>query len=88
MSLRFLCTAVGAVLLCANAARADEAKRPNILWLTCEDISANLGCYGDKDAVTPNLDTLAKEGIRYTHAFSVAGVCAPSRPRRSRTSLP
>jgi uncharacterized sulfatase len=58
---------------------AAEAKRPNILWLTCEDISCNLGCYGDKDALTPNLDGLAKQGVRYNNAFSVAGVCAPSR---------
>jgi uncharacterized sulfatase len=53
--------------------------RPNILWLTCEDISCNLGCYGDKDANTPNLDAFAKTGVRYTNAYSVAGVCAPSR---------
>jgi arylsulfatase A-like enzyme len=53
--------------------------RPNVLWLTCEDMSPNLGCYGDPDAVTPNLDAFAKTAVRYTHAFSVAGVCAPSR---------
>jgi len=54
-------------------------KRPNILWITCEDMSPNLGCYGDEYAVTPNLDRLAARGIRYTHVFSHAGVCAPSR---------
>jgi len=53
--------------------------RPNILWISCEDISPRLGCYGDKAATTPNLDQLATEGIRYTHAFSCHGVCAPSR---------
>ncbi len=53
--------------------------RPNILWITCEDSSPNLGCYGDRFAVTPNLDRLAARGIRYTRAFSHAGVCAPSR---------
>jgi uncharacterized sulfatase len=58
---------------------ASAAERPNILWITCEDISPNLGCYGDPDAKTPHLDKLASEGVRYTHAFSVAGVCAPSR---------
>ena len=56
-----------------------DAARPNILWITCEDMSPNLGCYGDKYAVTPNLDKLAARGVRYTHAFSHAGVCAPSR---------
>ncbi len=53
--------------------------RPNILWITCEDITPSLGCYGDPAAVTPNLDKLAAEGVRYNNAFSIAGVCAPSR---------
>ena len=53
--------------------------RPNILWISCEDISPQLGCYGDPQAVTPNLDRLASEGTRFTHAFSCHGVCAPSR---------
>jgi N-sulfoglucosamine sulfohydrolase len=56
-----------------------QTERPNILWITCEDMSPNLGCYGDAYAVTPNLDRLAARGIRYTNAFTHAGVCAPSR---------
>ena len=56
-----------------------SAKTPNILWLSCEDISAHLGCYGDPHAITPRLDELATEGVRYTHAFTAAGVCAPCR---------
>src|SRR3954471_5504937 len=55
------------------------AKRPNILWITCEDISPNLGCYGDTYAVTPNLDRLATQGVRYEAAFAPIGVCTPSR---------
>ena len=55
------------------------AERPNVLWITCEDMSPNLGCYGDAYARTPNLDRLAAGGVRYTHVFSHAGVCAPSR---------
>lgn len=55
------------------------ADRPNILWITCEDISANLGSYGDPDAITPHLDRFAEQGVRYTQAYSTAGVCAPSR---------
>ncbi|HEY0865285.1 MAG TPA: sulfatase-like hydrolase/transferase [Lacunisphaera sp.] len=58
---------------------AQPVERPNILWLTTEDISPNLGSYGDPDASTPTLDQLAARGTRYTRAFSVAGVCAPSR---------
>ncbi len=59
-----------------NAASSD---RPNVLWITCEDTSPNLGCYGDEFAVTPNLDRLAEQGVRYTNAFSVCGVCAVGR---------
>ncbi len=54
-------------------------KKPNILWITCEDTSPRLGCYGDELAITPNLDKLASEGVRYTRAFATAPVCAPSR---------
>ncbi|MBN2315785.1 MAG: sulfatase-like hydrolase/transferase [Sedimentisphaerales bacterium] len=60
-------------------ARQAESKRPNILWLSCEDISPHLGCFGDEHAITPNLDQLAMEGVRYTNAFTTAGVCAPCR---------
>ncbi len=56
-----------------------QASRPNILWLSAEDISPHLGCYGDPHAITPNLDRLAAAGERYTHAFTTAGVCAPCR---------
>lgn len=55
------------------------AGRPNILWISLEDTSPRFGCYGDPLARTPNIDRLAEEGVRYTRAFAVAGVCAPSR---------
>ena len=61
---------------CAGEVRPD---RPNILWITCEDISPNLGCYGDAYARTPVLDALAAEGVRYTDAYGITGVCAPNR---------
>jgi arylsulfatase A-like enzyme len=54
-------------------------ERPNILWITCEDISPYLGSYGCAEALTPNLDRLAEEGIRYTHAYANAPVCAVAR---------
>lgn len=68
--------------LAGNAiARADEvtATRPNLLWITAEDICPNLGCYGDPDAVTPNLDRFASQGVRFTKVFSVHPCCSPSR---------
>ena len=59
--------------------REDSTKLPNVVWISCEDISPNLGCYGDDYASTPNLDRLAKQGVRYTQAFTPAGVCAVVR---------
>ncbi|MFK8113314.1 MAG: sulfatase [Rubripirellula sp.] len=53
--------------------------RPNIVWISCEDISPNLGCYGDPHAITPNLDRLASQGVRFDRAFTPAGVCAVVR---------
>ena len=58
---------------------AQSTKRPNILWLSCEDISPRLGCYGDSVARTPNLDRLAKQGMRFINVFTSAPVCAPCR---------
>ncbi len=72
-----------AVQGCSDAARqlTDQAAktRPNVLWITCEDINPYLGCYGDSFAITPNLDKLARQGVRYTNAFAPAPVCAPAR---------
>ena len=61
------------------SAQARAVERPNVLWITCEDISPDLGCYGDPYAVTPRLDRLASESVRYTRAFATIGVCAPAR---------
>lgn len=54
-------------------------ERPNILWISAEDIGPHFGCFGDPHAITPNLDGLAKQGVRYTRTFTTAGVCAPCR---------
>jgi N-sulfoglucosamine sulfohydrolase len=67
-----------ALAICATVVPA-QTKRPNILWISTEDISPDLGCYGDPYAVTPNIDRLAAQGVRYTNAFATAPVCAPSR---------
>ena len=61
------------------AASGYAADRPNFLWLTCEDISPYVGCYGFEQAQTPNLDKLADEGVRFTQAYVSAPVCAVTR---------
>ena len=56
-----------------------SADRPNVLWITSEDNSPYLGCYGDPLAKTPNLDRLAEQGVRYHNAFANAPVCSVAR---------
>ncbi len=62
-----------------SAAPTADHPRPSILWISCEDISPHLRCFGDTAATTPHLDRLARSGVRYTRAFTCYGVCAPSR---------
>ena len=79
---RRLLQAAGALLpwsLPALSRGGSGGQRPNILWISAEDVSPDLGCYGDSYARTPALDRLAAEGIRFTRAFSHAPVCAPAR---------
>lgn len=59
--------------------RGAQAKRPNILWITCEDMGPHLHACGDDYSVTPNLDRLASRGALYQNAWSNAPVCAPAR---------
>jgi N-sulfoglucosamine sulfohydrolase len=58
---------------------AQEVRHPNILWISCEDISPRLGCYGDSVARTPNLDKLAREGAIFTNVYTTAAVSAACR---------
>lgn len=55
------------------------ADRPNILWLSTEDISPHIGFMGDPHAITPNLDKFANEGVVFNRTYTTAGVCAPVR---------
>lgn len=64
--------------VCALAG-SDNQPRPNVLWVTAEDITTMLGAYGDSNAHTPNLDRFAERSIRFTRAFATAPVCSPAR---------
>src|SRR5688572_8789460 len=70
--LAVLCT----MALGAGAARGEEpeSRRPNVLWLTCEDMGPHIGPYGDRYATTPNLDRFAARALRYQNAWSNAPV--------------
>ena len=66
-------------LLLSLSAYPAFAAQPNILWISSEDHGPQMGCYGDTYATTPHIDTFAKRALRYTHAWAVAPVCAPTR---------
>lgn len=63
----------------AEAQKQEESK-PNVIFIMLDDMGwADLGSYGSKAVSTPNLDALAKSGIRFTDAYAGHTVCAPSR---------
>jgi N-sulfoglucosamine sulfohydrolase len=68
-----------ATLLVTNSSAQQPQKRPNILWISTEDMSPHLGCYGDVVAKTPNIDRLASQGARFTNVFTTAAISAPVR---------
>lgn len=76
-----LCCLIAPSAYVAPTATADDQTTPppNILWLTSEDNGPELGCYGDPNANTPNLDALAARSMIYLNAWSTAPVCAPAR---------
>jgi arylsulfatase A-like enzyme len=61
-------------------ARAVLTPRPNIILIMADDLGyGDLGCYGQKKILTPGIDRLAAEGMRFTQAYAGSSVCAPSR---------
>lgn len=54
-------------------------EQPNILWIYIEDTNAWMSCYGDTLIETPNIDALARVGVRFDRAYMTAGVCSPTR---------
>lgn len=67
----------GAVI--APKAIAQEKVKKNIVFIAVDDLKPLLGCYGDKVAVTPNIDRLAASGVVFTNAFCQQAVSGPSR---------
>jgi iduronate 2-sulfatase len=66
--------------LLSQAADAREtARRPNVLFIAIDDLRPALGCYGDRVAITPNIDRLASRGSVFSRAYCQQAVCSPSR---------
>src|SRR5262249_32173952 len=72
--------ALGALVWVLTASASLAADRPNVVLIVADDLGyGDLGCYGQETIPTPNLDRLAREGIRFTQAYAGSTVCAPSR---------
>jgi arylsulfatase A-like enzyme len=68
------------IYLAVHLARGAEAKRPNILFIMSDDHGYQaLGCYGSRVNQTPNLDRIAKGGMRFDRCFVTNSICGPSR---------
>jgi arylsulfatase A-like enzyme len=68
------------LLLTLQGAAAEPARPPNVLFILADDLGySDLGCYGQKQIQTPNLDRLAAAGMRFTQCYAGSTVCAPSR---------
>src|SRR5258706_10772005 len=73
-----LLTALG--LLAGSLTAADSARKPNILFIVGDDMGfADVGFNGCKDIPTPNLDALAKSGVRFTNGYVSGPYCSPTR---------
>ena len=65
--------------LAGTTEAAEKSPRPNVLFIAVDDLRPTLGCYGDKAAVTPNLDALAARGTTFLRAYCQQSVCNASR---------
>lgn len=71
--------ALFAAVLLGALLPAAEWSRPNVLFIAADDLRADLGCYGSPEALTPNLDALARRGVVFERAYCQQAVCNPSR---------
>src|SRR2546425_191781 len=82
-SLVALSATLAAVFLLAAAfpyLKTATARKPNIIFILADDLGyGDLGCYGQRVIKTPNIDQLAKQGMRFTQCYAGSTVCAPSR---------
>jgi uncharacterized sulfatase len=70
-----LFSVLAGVLSCSK-----KDKNPNIIFILADDCTyLDIGCYGSPDAITPNIDKLAEEGLKFTKCYQAAPMCSPTR---------
>src|SRR5688572_9633646 len=77
--MRYVATLFPLVMLPALTSAGAAADRLNVLLIISDDLRDTLGCYGNTTVKTPNIDRLAKRGVRFDHAYAQYPVCNPSR---------
>lgn len=71
---------ISSLSIFSQFSEASVPNKPNIVFILADDLGyADLSCYGATEIKTPNLDRMAKEGVRFTDFYAPAGVCTPSR---------
>jgi N-sulfoglucosamine sulfohydrolase len=75
----FLGIIISTLLICKGAIAQDTEKPNIIIWVADDQYLESVGCYGGNPEHTPNIDKLAREGLKFTRAYSTASVCTPAR---------
>ena len=79
--MKYYITLILTILFISNTSKAQntDKSKPNILLICIDDLRTNLGAYGDLQAITPNIDKLAKKGVTFRNHQVQYAVCGPSR---------